>query len=124
MADFKLNRISIVMLGVRDVERSTAFYVEKLGLHSTGQVPGFAFLDGGGVTLSLSEPLAGVSQTLVGATEVIFAVDDVRSAHRELQAKGVRFLNEPQCVDGVNWAVDFADPDGHVLSIFGPEGKA
>ena len=36
--------------------------------------------------------------------------------------RGVTFLNEPRCVDGVSWAADFSDPDGHVLSIFGPEG--
>jgi len=122
MAEFKLKGVSIVMLGVTDLEKSTAFYVEKLGLRATGQIPGFSFLDGGGVSLALSEPLARASKQVVGATEVIFGVDSVREAHRELKERGVTFLNEPRCVDGVSWAVDFSDPDGHVLSVFGPEG--
>jgi catechol 2,3-dioxygenase-like lactoylglutathione lyase family enzyme len=119
MADLNLKGVSIVMLGVTDLERSTAFYVEKLGLRATGQVPGFSFLDGGGVALALSEPLARASRNLVGATEVVLGADDVPAAYDELRSRGVTFLNEPRLVDGVNWAADFADPDGHVLSIFG-----
>ncbi|HEX6513118.1 MAG TPA: VOC family protein [Chloroflexota bacterium] len=123
MADFKPNGITIVMLGVTDLEASTAFYVERLGMRATGQVQGFAFLDGGGVTLALSEPLAKISDHLVGATEVIFGVDDIQAAYRELTARKVKFLNEPRRIDDTNWAADFADPDGHVLSIFGPGGQ-
>ena len=124
MADLKLDKIALVMLGATDLERSVAFYVEKLGMRSTGQVPGFAFLDGGGVSLGLSEPLAKAAKDLVGSTEVVFGVDDVKSAHRELCERGVRFMHEPRNVDGVSWAADFVDPDGHVLSILGPEGQA
>ena len=124
MADFKLSRIGIVMLGVQDLARSVGFYRDGLGLALQGEVPGFTFLDGGGVTLALSQPLAVAIAQVVGATELVFNVEDVRAAHRELQAKGVVFLNEPRNVNGRDWAANFADPDGHHLSIFGPEGRA
>ena len=45
--DFKLTQVGVIMLGVRDVARSLAFYRDKLGLTVQRDIPGFAFLDGG-----------------------------------------------------------------------------
>jgi catechol 2,3-dioxygenase-like lactoylglutathione lyase family enzyme len=120
--DFKLTQIGIVMLGATNTARSIAFYRDKLGLTLKGQNEGFAFLDGGGVTLCLSESLARVSNPVAGATEVVFSVGDVRGAHEALRARGVEFTHEPRTVTGPMWAANFNDPDGHKLSIFGPEG--
>jgi len=121
--DFKLSQIGNVMLGVRDLARSVAFYRDTLGLAVRSEIPGFAFLDGGGVTLCLSQPLARASQQVAGATEVVFSVDDVRGAYEALRARGVPFTHEPRNVVGSNWAANFEDPDGHKLSVFGPERK-
>ena len=121
---FKLGQIGVVMLGVGELARSVPFYRDKLGLMVKGQNEGFAFLDGGGVTLCLSEPLGRVRQPIPGATEVVFSVQDVRSAHQVLAARGVPFTQEPRNVTGTLWAANFQDPDGHNLSIFGPEGHA
>ena len=121
--NFKLTQIGIVMLGATNTARSIAFYRDKLGLVLKGQNEGFAFLDGGGVTLCLSESLARVSNPIAGATEVVFSVEDVRSAHEALAARGVEFTHEPRNVTGPLWAANFNDPDGHKLSVFGPERK-
>jgi catechol 2,3-dioxygenase-like lactoylglutathione lyase family enzyme len=114
-------QIGIVMLGVRDAGAAASFYREKLGLASKGEIPGFAFLDAGPVTLALSEGLTKASPQVVGATEVVFPVDHVRESYEKLKAAGVAFLNEPRVVNGTQWAVNFTDPDGHRLSLFGPE---
>ena len=82
-----------------------------------------AFIDAGPVTLCLSTPHARLSDPVAGATEVVFVVDDVRRAHATLRERGVTFLNEPRNVTGDQWAANFRDPDGHLLSIFGPEGE-
>ncbi len=119
----KLGQISHTMLGVRDLPRAVAFYRDKLGLSVKFESPGFAFLDGGGITLALSQPLGRASQQIVGATEIVFSVDDVRGAYEALSKKGVRFTQEPRNVTGSSWAANFEDPDGHRLSIFGPEGN-
>lgn len=119
----KLTQISVVMLGVTDLARSVAFYREKLGLAVRSEIPGFAFLDGGGVTLCLSQPLARASGQIAGATEVVFAVDDVKGAYEMLRQRGIRFTHEPRNVTASAWAANFEDPDGHKLSIFGPERK-
>ena len=122
--NFKLTQIGIVMLGATNTARSIAFYRDKLGLALKGQNEGFAFLDGGGVTLCLSESLAHASHPIAGATEVVFSVEDVRAAHEALAARGVEFTHEPRNVTGPLWAANFNDPDGHKLSVFGPERKA
>jgi catechol 2,3-dioxygenase-like lactoylglutathione lyase family enzyme len=123
-SNFKLKRIGVVMLGVKELAQSVPFYRDKLGLPLIGENEGFAFLDGDGVTLVLSEQLAKFSGQIPGATEVVFSVDDVKGAHRALRARGIGFTHEPRVVTGPMWAANFKDPDGHNLSVFGPEGKA
>src|SRR5262245_15649878 len=124
MDDLKLERIGHLMLGVSDVSRSVAFYRDRLGMRLSFETPGFAFLDGGGVTLALSEPLKRNSDHVVGATEIVFAVPDVSRAYAALRERGVAFFQEPRTVNGSEWAANFLDPDGHKLSIFGPPGEA
>jgi catechol 2,3-dioxygenase-like lactoylglutathione lyase family enzyme len=120
--DFKLSQISIIMLGTTDVARSIEFYRDKLGLEVRNQIPGFAFLNAGPVTLCLSEGLAkAAGDPVAGATEVVFSVEHVRDAHEALKAKGVVFTHEPRNVTGPFWAANFNDPDGHKLSVFGNE---
>ncbi len=120
---FKLNKIGVIMLGVQDLGRSIAFYQEKLGLALQTQFEDFAFFDAGGVTLVLSGLLARLSAQKVGATEVVFSVEDVTGAYEALKERGVSFTHAPRVVSGPNWAANFRDPDGHGLSIFGPEHK-
>jgi catechol 2,3-dioxygenase-like lactoylglutathione lyase family enzyme len=115
-------KVSHVMLGVASREKSIPFYRDVLGLTLQFEHEGFAFFSGGGVTLAISEGLAQAYTNRVGATEVVFGVDDVRGTYEELRAKGVQFVNEPRQVTGPMYGANFKDPDGHGLSIFGPEG--
>ena len=119
--DLKLGRLSFIMLGVRDLSRSVAFYRDMLGLRVKSEVPGFAFLDGNGVTIALSEPLGTVRRRVAGYTEIVYSVQSVRAMYEELQRRGVKFMNEPHQVSARDWAAAFSDPDGHAISIFGPE---
>jgi len=123
MSPFALRQVSIVMLGVREVNRAVSFYRDTLGLPLKTQFPGFAFLDGGSVTLALSEPLAKAKSPVAGATEIVFSVPDVMQTYHALASKGVQFRGEPRNVTGPDWAANFDDPDGHTLSIFGPRGN-
>jgi catechol 2,3-dioxygenase-like lactoylglutathione lyase family enzyme len=118
--DFKLTQVSVVMLGVRDVTRSLAFYRDKLGLEVQRGIPGFAFLNAGAVTLCLSEPAAKVRGELAGAGEIVFSVEDVTAAYEALRGKGVQFTHEPRSVTPTTRVANFDDPDGNHLSIFGP----
>ena len=117
-------KVSHVMLGVESAARSIPFYRDTLGLALQATHEGFAFFDAGGFTLALSEGLARANQNRVGATEIVLGVESVRDSYDQLRARGVEFINEPRAVAGPMFAVNFKDPDGHGLSLFGPEKKS
>lgn len=115
-------KASHIMLGVSDLERSLAFYRDRLGLTVQNQLPGFAFLEAGPLVLALSKDIWTHMGKAPGAMQVVFGVENVKASHAALKEKGVEFMNEPRDVNGREWAANFRDPDGHLLSIFGPEG--
>ncbi|MGA2814522.1 MAG: VOC family protein [Candidatus Acidiferrum sp.] len=121
---FQLSQVAAVMLGVRDVPTALAFYGDKLGLKTIMQESQIALLECGTVMLGLNRGLAQSATQLAGATEVVFRVESVRAARRGLIAQGVAFLDEPRQVTPTDWVAHFRDVDGHLLSIFGPEGQA
>lgn len=116
-------KVSHVMLGVSDFNRSVAFYRDTLGFALQQQFESFAFFDGGTMTLALSGDIWNHAGKAPGAMQVVFGVENVKSAYAALKAKGVEFMNEPRNVNGRDWAANFRDPDGHLLSIFGPPGE-
>jgi catechol 2,3-dioxygenase-like lactoylglutathione lyase family enzyme len=120
----KLSRLGVVMLGVEDLARSTAYYRDVLGLPFQFGSGEFAFFDAGGVTLCLRRSAGNMSPVQEGRTELVFTVDDVDAAYAALSSQGVRFRVEPRIVTGDQLAADFRDPDGHVLSIFGPRAAS
>jgi catechol 2,3-dioxygenase-like lactoylglutathione lyase family enzyme len=125
MADpLPLSRIAAVMLGVRDINVALAFYQDQLGLKVIMQEPGLALLQCGNVMIGLSPGHVRFAPQVVGATEVSFGVDNLRATHKALMEKGVTFMGEPRQATPTDWAVHFKDVDGHLLSLFGPEGKA
>ena len=119
----QLSRIAAIMLGVRDLPAAIAFYKDKLGLKLLMQEQGLALLQCGNVMLGLS-PGHMSAAPLAEAVEVSFGVDNLRATHKSLIEKGVTFLSEPRQATPTDWAVHFRDVDGHLLSLFGPEGKA
>ena len=122
MEQFQLSKITSIMLGVRDLEQALSFYRDKLGLKVKMQeAQQLALLDAGPVTLGLSPGHVRLAPQVNGATEVVFRVEGVRAARQSLIDRGIAFLNEPRQVTPTEWAAHFRDPDGHLLSVFGPE---
>jgi catechol 2,3-dioxygenase-like lactoylglutathione lyase family enzyme len=114
-------RVGQVILRVKDVDESVAFWTATVGLTVTTRSGSFAFLDGGSIQLTLNEvdgPL--VDESL---TEIVFEVEDVREAHAELVERGVPFEVDlrPVTSDGDRrlLAAHFRDPDGHLASVVG-----
>lgn len=116
--------ITAVMLGVRDIPAALAFYRDTLGLAVIMQESQLALVQSGVVMLGLSRGHAQSAPHIAGATEVVFRVDNVRAAQQALTARGIAFLGEPRQITATDWASHFRDADGHLLSIFGPEGAA
>ena len=109
-----------VALTVGDVECSTRFYRDALGLpflFSAG--PSLAFLDLGGVRLMLSEPEGDLTP---GSSTVLYLkVSDIEAEHLAMRARGVDFVDEPHLIaampDHDLWMTFFRDPDGHTLAL-------
>lgn len=121
MPSAPITGIDNIILAVHDMDRSLAFYRDAVGLEVRMTSPEFAFLQAGVVTLCLRRSAGAAEATATGTgVEVVFSVSDIHEAYAALTAKGVKFRVEPRVVTGTLWAADFRDPDGHVLSIFGP----
>ena len=75
-------RLGQIALSVADVERSTAFYRDVLGLPLLFTAPpGLAFLDAGGVRLMLSPPEGGMVTTGGSGIVLYLRVPDIGAAH-------------------------------------------
>jgi catechol 2,3-dioxygenase-like lactoylglutathione lyase family enzyme len=118
---FRLSKASVVILAVTDLNRAMEFYRDRLGLKLTGTNEDFAFFDAGGFTIALRGGRPKGESGDLSSVEIAFAVEHVKAAHSALLALGVGFKREPRIITGTTWATDFRDPDGHVLSIVGPE---
>ncbi len=116
-----LSKISVIMVGVSDMDQSVAYYRDKLGLQIAGPPGEFAFFQAGGLMLGLSKAHAAALGKEAGNMEIVFGVDHVRETYDDLRASGVEFQREPRIATGTMWTANFTDPDGHSLSIFGPE---
>lgn len=114
------SRISTIVLGVSDLERSLAFYTNVLELELKGRHPPLAFLDLGDITLMLSTELARHFTPLAGAVEMVLPVASVVEAHRLLDERGCTFLNSPREFTTDAWGATLTDPDGHKLTLMGP----
>jgi catechol 2,3-dioxygenase-like lactoylglutathione lyase family enzyme len=118
---FRLSKVSVVILAVTDLNRAVEFYRDRLGLKLVRTHEDFAFFDAGGITIALRGGRPKVDPAALLASEISFEVEHVKPAYQALRALGVEFQREPMVVTGTTWAANFRDPDGHVLSISGPE---
>jgi catechol 2,3-dioxygenase-like lactoylglutathione lyase family enzyme len=118
---FRLTKASVIIFPVTDIAKATAFYRDQLGLTLARTHEDFVFFDAGGITIALRGGKAAPSPADLSATELSFEVEHVKEAYDALRAKGVKFRVAPRIITGTTWATDFRDPDGHVLSIVGPE---
>ncbi len=112
------------MLCVGDVERSTAWYRDKLGFEVLKQEPEIALLriDSGLVYLfAESAPTEDKpSEHLVpkpGGVILVLTVEDCREAYDELTERGVEFLTPPKSPPWGGWRCFAHDPDGYLVEI-------
>ena len=115
-----------VALTVQDVERSTHFYRDAVGLRFLfAAPPGLAFLDMGGVRLMLTAPEGAF--TPGSGTVLYLRVGDITAAHAAMSARGVPFVDQPHLLarmpDHDLWMCFFRDPDGHTLGLMCEQPK-
>ena len=129
MATFPVTRVGCI-LAVTDVDRSVAFYTERLAfaVDALYEDPPYATLTRNGVRLSLAEqghPAPDRPGIAMAVPEdvtrlpvvLVLEVTDARELHGRLAKEGVQFLAEPWEAPwgGVRFFV--VDPDGYLVEL-------
>jgi catechol 2,3-dioxygenase-like lactoylglutathione lyase family enzyme len=112
-----VERTDYVSVPVTDLERSTRFYGETLGLEQIGRGQWPEFQLGENVSLYLLD-LSNIGREWQGphSASIALRVPDVAEARRELEEKGVAF--DAETLDtGVCHMALFKDPDGNSLML-------
>ncbi len=120
-------RLSFVTLGVRDLQRSLAFYASILGWQTMKESPQIVFLKLNGIVLGLFPATelatdAGVSAEGSGFARFTLAINlrseaEVDGAFAALGEKGVSIPQPPARVEWGGYRGYFADPDGHLWEL-------
>jgi hypothetical protein len=127
-------RISVITLGVADLERSLSFYRDGLGLVTEGIVGreyehgAVAFFDlSGGLKLAIwaqddishdtGLPKHPVSSTAVTIGHNVIRRQEVDEIIDKAQRAGARIIKPPQETFYGGYAGYFCDPDGHLWEI-------
>jgi catechol 2,3-dioxygenase len=127
-APFDITKIGHVVLKCGDIERSVAFYTQVLGFRIS-DVYEEDMLAGGMVFMRFNADHHGIALIGAGSSKsdrielhhIAFAVsslDEVFRARDHLVKNGVAIIFEGRRRAGVQIAVEFADPDGHMLEIY------
>ena len=113
----QVEHVDFVSVPVTDMERSTAWYRDTLGLPQTGDGGFPEFKLGDNVFLYLLS-MEAIGSSFHGPHTAALAlrVGDVEEARKELAAKGISFYGETLDT-GVCHMASFADPDGNVLML-------
>jgi catechol 2,3-dioxygenase-like lactoylglutathione lyase family enzyme len=112
-----VERTDFVSVPVTDLERSTAWYRDTLGLEQTGEGQWPEFRLGENAFLYLLDP-TNIGQEFRGphTSAIALRVADVAEAKRELEAKGVEFDGDVFDT-GVCHMAPFHDPDGNAFLL-------
>jgi catechol 2,3-dioxygenase-like lactoylglutathione lyase family enzyme len=112
-----VERTDFISVPVTDLERSTAFYSDTLGLDQIGHGAWPEFQLGDNVSLYLLDP-TNIGQQFTGphTSSIALRVPDVAEARRELESRGVEFGGETFDT-GVCHMAFFTDPDGNALML-------
>ena len=113
----QLERVDFISVPVTDLERSTAWYRDTLGLEQVSQGAWPEFQLGENVSLYLMDP-RGIGQEFSGPhnAHIALRVPDVAGTREALEARGIEF--EGDIFDsGVCHMAFFRDLDGNALML-------
>jgi methylmalonyl-CoA/ethylmalonyl-CoA epimerase len=114
-----LSTIGQIAINVKNVERATAFYRDRMGLPLLFAYPGMAFFDAGGVRLMLS--IASKPEFDHPSSILYFRANDIEATHAAMVREGVQFEQSPQLVarmpDHELWMAFFRDSENNVLAL-------
>jgi len=122
-------RLSLVTLGVADLQRAVAFYEGVLGWKVAQHPPGVAFFDLGGLVFGLfahadlARDMGVVAPGTRDSYEGFSLAHNLRSAQEvdalfsHLERHGATIVKPPQKAEWGGYSGYFADPDGHAWEV-------
>ncbi len=123
-------RLSMITLGVADLERAKAFYENVVGWKAAPGPPEIAFFDLGGVVFSLyphddlaKDMNAAADDSGDSASQGFALAHNVQSKEEvdlifaQLKDKGAMILKEPEEAFWGGYSGYFSDPDGHAWEV-------
>ncbi len=120
-SSFQLDTVGYVILFVKDMKASVAFYRDTLSVPVRSESPEWTELETKGTTVALHRA-DKVPPPQEALPNVVFSVDDVRAAHATLRGRNVK-VDDLKAVwespEIVGVAGNLRDPDGNQLSIYG-----
>lgn len=117
-----IKKVGNVILAVKDLDKSIAFYHDLIGLPIKNQRRSWVDLGTSGALLSLhpaSLTAEHIGSSIENGITIGFLVGDVKSAVDELRGKGVKIYREIVDREAGKNAV-ILDPDGYLVSLFEP----
>jgi predicted enzyme related to lactoylglutathione lyase len=111
-----IGKLGLVMVVVKDMKRSTAFYRDILGLKLQFETPEWTQLDAGNIGIGLHAESEHLKSHETNSVQLGFQVDDIHKTVDALKAKGVHIIRPPKKED-FGWLAIFADPDGYHIQL-------
>src|SRR5215510_4150593 len=116
---FALSKVGQIAVRVKDLDRATAFYRDKLGLKHLHQAPSLSVLDCGGTTLLPARPENAAEDH--PSSIIYFDVEDIQSAFKSLSDRGVSFVEKPNKVGALGdvdvWIAIFRDSEENMMGL-------
>jgi lactoylglutathione lyase len=118
----QLQKLDSIIIFVSDMQRSTAFYRDLLGLPLKFSSPGWTEFTTGSTSIALhpardTSQLSSQERSPSGQAQLGFQVDDLNTVYASLQSEGVHFSLPPkQQPEGGTVAV-LHDPDGLGITL-------
>ncbi len=123
-------RLSMITLGVADLERAVAFYENVVGWKAAPSPSEIAFFDLGGLVFSLyphDDMAKDMNAALDDSGEVAYqgfalahnarSKEEVDSIFSRLKDNGATIVKEPEEVFWGGYSGYFSDPDGHSWEV-------
>ena len=118
----QIQKLDYIIIFVSDMQRSTEFYRDLLGLSLKFSSPGWTEFATGTTTIALhpardAAQSSSQGQSPAGQAQLRFQVDDLNTVYTSLHAQGVKFSLPPkQQPEGGSVAV-LHDPDGLGITL-------
>lgn len=118
----RLPRPDYIVIYVSDMQRSTAFYRDVLGLPLKFSTPGWTEFDLGSIKLALHRSSQGTlpkqpGRPPAGVSHLAFVVDNIQALYEDLKARGMHFSQAPEKQVTGNTIAVMHDPDGFGITL-------